>query len=195
MKNLSLVLNVVLAIAVAVLYYLHFKSPSQNIGAAKSAINLKDVHIAYINTDTLLEHYDFFVKTKKELKSEEEANSTSLNAQANALQHEYEDAQAKVANMTASQAQATQENLQRKQQSLMQRKEELQDAYGKKLQDMNDKLANQIHDYLKTYNKEKQFDYILGYQKGSGILFAKDELDVTPEVLKGMNENYNKEKK
>ena len=77
----------------------------------------------------------------------------------------------------------------------MQRKEELQDAYGKKLQDMNDMLATKIHDYLKTYNKEKKIDYILGYQKGSGILFAKDELDVTPEVLKGMNETYSKEKK
>ncbi len=193
MKNLSIGLNVVLAIAVAVLYYFHFKSP--NADAKPSAMNLKDMHIAYINTDTLLEHYDFFVKTKNELKAEEENNSNSLNAQAAALQKEYEDAQDKVSSMTASQAQSTQENLQRKQQNLMQRKEELQDAYGKKLQDMNDKLANQIHDYLKNYNKEKNFDYILGYQKGSGILFAKDELDVTPDVLKGMNEAYSKEKK
>ncbi len=193
MKNLSIGLNVVLAIAVAVLYYFHFKSP--NAGAKPAAMNLKDMHIAYINTDTLLEHYDFFVKTKNELKAEEEKNSASINSQAASLQHEYEDAQAKVASMTATQAQFTQENLQKKQQALLQRKEELQDEYGKKLQDMNDMLANKIHDYLKTYNKEKQFDYILGYQKGSGILFAKDELDVTPDVLKGMNEAYSKEKK
>ncbi len=193
MKNLSIVLNLVLAIAVAVLYYLHFKSPTS--GSKTSSLNLKDVHIAYINTDTLLEHYDFFVKTKNELKAEEETNSGSLNAQANSLQREYEEAQSKVSSMTASQAQSVQESLQRKQQALMQRKEELQDAYGKKLQDMNDMLATKIHDYLKTYNKEKKFDYILGYQKGSGILFAKDELDVTPEVLKGMNETYSKEKK
>jgi outer membrane protein len=193
MKNLSIGLNVVLAIAVAVLYYFHFKSP--NARTKPSAVNLKDVHIAYINTDTLFEHYDFFVTKQKELKKLEDDNSEYLKRQAASLQNELEMAQAKVATMNASQAQAAQENLQRKQQIFMQQKEEMQDAYGKKLQDMNDTLANKIHRYLKNYNKEKQFDYILGYQKGSGILFAKDELDVTPEVLKGMNENYSKEKK
>jgi outer membrane protein len=194
MKNISIVLNIVLAIAVAVLYYLHFKPTQKSINKLTPG-DLKNMHIAFVNSDSLLEHYDFFIKTRKTLKDEEEQNANYLNGQAAGLQKEFEDAQSRVSSMTTAQAQATQENLQRKQQTLLQRKEEMQDAYGKKLQNMNDLLTDKIHDYLKKYNQEKNFDYILGYQKGSGILYAKDELDVTNEVLSGMNEEYKKEKK
>jgi hypothetical protein len=31
------------------------------------------------------------------------------------------------------------------------------------------------------------YAYILGYSPGSGILFAHDSLDITPEVVQGLN--------
>ncbi|MEN9523713.1 MAG: hypothetical protein RL065_2090 [Bacteroidota bacterium] len=192
MKNISLVINAVLVVAVAVLFYLHFKSPSSSVGkAAKISGNMK---IAYVNTDSLLEHYDFYIKSKKELEDEEEKNSNLLNGHAQALQRELEDAQAKASTMNAMQLQFAQENLQKKQQDLMQKKEMLSDEFSKKMQKMTDDLTNKIHDYLKQYNKERNYDYILGFQRGGGILYAQTELDITKEIIKGMNEEYNKEK-
>ncbi|MEY2829946.1 MAG: hypothetical protein RIQ33_1804 [Bacteroidota bacterium] len=192
MKNVSLVANIVLAIAVAVLYYLHFKSPSSSFN--KSSTLRSDMKIAYVNTDSLLEHYDFYIKSKKEMEAQEEKNSTLLNNQAQALQREYEDAQARVSNMTAAQAESVQASLQRKQQNLMQQKEKLSEEFGISMQKMTDELTNKMHGYLKEYNKTKHYDYILGYQKGSGILYAEDELEITDEVQKGMNEAYKKAK-
>jgi outer membrane protein len=150
--------------------------------------------IAYVNTDSLLEHYDFYIKSKKEMQEQEEKNSTSLNNQAQALQREYEDAQARVGSMTAAQAESVQASLQRKQQSLMQQKEKLSEEFGASMQKMTDDLTNKMHSYLKEYNKSKHYDYILGYQKGSGILYAESELEITDEVRKGMNEAYQKGK-
>jgi outer membrane protein len=190
MKNISLVVNAVLVVAVAVLFYLHFKSPS-NVATKSANIN-GSMKIAYVNTDSLLEHYDFYTKSKKELEAEEEKNTNMLNGQAQALQREFEDAQAKVSTMTAMQAQFAQENLQKKQQNLMQQKEMLSDEFGKKMQKMTDDLTNKIHDYLKQYNKDKHYDYILGFQRGGGILYAQTELDITKEIVKGMNEEYSK---
>jgi outer membrane protein len=196
MKNISLVLNIVLAIAVAILFYLHFSSvATKKVAVADTVLsNTAGLKIAYVNSDSLLDKYEYYIKTKKELEAKEENDSKSLNAQAEALQKELEDAQAKVANMTAMQAQMTQENLQRKQQALMERRERLSEEFGKKMQSVNDDLTNKIHDYLKAYNKEHHFNYILGYQKGGGILYAQDELDITNEVLKGMNDTYKKGK-
>ena len=76
----------------------------------------------------------------------------------------------------------------------MQRKEMLSDEFGKKMQKMTDDLTTKIHDYLKQYNKDKHYDYILGFQRGGGILYAQTELDITQEILKGMNEEYYKAK-
>jgi outer membrane protein len=58
MKNLSLGLNIVLLVAVGVLYYLHFSSKGSN-GASSSPVSVGDLSIAYINSDSVLKHYEF----------------------------------------------------------------------------------------------------------------------------------------
>jgi outer membrane protein len=31
---------------------------------------------------------------------------------------------------------------------------------------------------------------VIGYSKGGGVLYAKEDLDITQDVLKGLNEEY-----
>lgn len=31
---------------------------------------------------------------------------------------------------------------------------------------------------------------VIGYSKGGGVLYAKEDLDITQDVLKGLNEDY-----
>jgi outer membrane protein len=51
-------------------------------------------------------------------------------------------------------------------------------------------LYAKLSSYLKEYNKGKNYTFILGYQKGGGILFANDSLDITREVLDGLNKEF-----
>ena len=54
-------------------------------------------------------------------------------------------------------------------------------------------LYNKVAEYLKTYAKTKGYKMVLTYSKGnSAILFADESLDVTKEVIKGLNEAYAK---
>ncbi len=59
------------------------------------------------------------------------------------------------------------------------------------MQDVN----KTIEDFLKEFNKNKEYAYILGYQ--SGTIYYKDpRFDITSAVLKGLNEQHkNKNKK
>jgi len=59
-KNASLILNIVLAIAVAVLYYLHFKGNSTDATPTAVPTESKGKAIVYVNVDSLLTKYDFF---------------------------------------------------------------------------------------------------------------------------------------
>ena len=56
MKNISLILNGVLLVAVAILYYLHFSSSPDSPAASSGAA--ADLKVAYINSDSVLEHYE-----------------------------------------------------------------------------------------------------------------------------------------
>ena len=66
-------------------------------------------------------------------------------------------------------------------------RENLVDQLQSEESDMNDSIHNNLTRYLKEYNKEKNYLFILGYQRGSGILLASDSLDITKDVLKGLN--------
>ncbi|NNM16685.1 MAG: OmpH family outer membrane protein, partial [Bacteroidia bacterium] len=58
----------------------------------------------------------------------------------------------------------------------------------------NDSLFMRIENFIEKYNQEKGYTYILGHQRGGGILYANDSLDITDEVVRRMNEEYAAEK-
>ena len=57
MKQFSVVLNVVLLIAVAVLYYFHFKEKQNNAGGPASIVS-SNTPIVFINSDSLSMNYE-----------------------------------------------------------------------------------------------------------------------------------------
>jgi outer membrane protein len=193
MKNISLVLNVVLVIAVAVLYYLHFKKPDApevNTTTTRDTIlpfPKSDVSIVYVNTDTLLHNLDFYKTRKAEFEAKQEKIKNDLEAESNRLQSDAEAYQQKGGMMTESERAKTEEELMMRQQKLMQKKDDMIEKLDNEQAKFSDELYSKLNSYLKDYNKDKNYTYILGYQKGGGILLANDSLDVTSQVLQGLN--------
>ena len=64
MKNISISLNIILLIAVAILYYFHFKDKKETIVSSDnkplSAIHVNNADIVYVNSDSLLDQYEFY---------------------------------------------------------------------------------------------------------------------------------------
>jgi Skp family chaperone for outer membrane proteins len=57
-------------------------------------------------------------------------------------------------------------------------------------------LNNKVKKYLDRYAKMKNIDFVLNYQEGIPIvLYGNNAFNVTSEVLKGLNEEYQQEKK
>ena len=54
----------------------------------------------------------------------------------------------------------------------------------------NEEVYSHLTAYIKEYLKKKgrNYNFILGYQKGGGIIYAKDSLDITHEIVEGLNE-------
>ncbi len=68
MKNLSLILNVVLLIAVGILYFMHFNENPDKEQETPEVAETTDFTIAYINTDSVFQNYDYFKKVQEDLK-------------------------------------------------------------------------------------------------------------------------------
>ncbi len=190
MKNFNLILNIILLVLVGWLFYKVYSGdavqpnstplPSGNTGMPANAI-------VFINSDSLLEKYNFFNDLKKDLEHKQDSIDKFLRAQAAQLDREVSAYQGKGATMSMEDRAREEERLMGKQQRLMQMKEQLVDELHENEDAMNDSLHYNLRNFLKEYNKDKNYYYIFGYQRGSGILLANDSLDITNEVVEGLN--------
>ena len=95
--------------------------------------------------------------------------------------------------MTADQRAKIEENLMRKEQELRAFGENAANKLQEEQVKFNEKLFDKVSDYLKEHTKGKNYKIVMNYTKGTGILYANDSLDITNEVLEGLNAQYNKE--
>jgi len=81
------------------------------------------------------------------------------------------------------------------QQTLIDLKEQYTNTLAEQEYQMNQRFIDSVTNFLQRYNKNKSFDYILGYTKGGGILFANEKNDITYLVIEGLNKEYKNIKK
>jgi outer membrane protein len=193
MKNLSLALNGVLLVAVAVLYYLHFSTKFSATAQAASGAPT-DLKIAYINSDSVLNGYDFFKSTRTILEAKGKRLDSDFRNRAQGLQNDYNAYQKNVSSLTIGQAKAIEEDLAKKQQNLQMYQQSLQQEVAKDESKITQDLYKRITDYLKVYSKEQGYQLIFKVDPSSDVLFGSEPLDITKQVVVGLNEAYKVEK-
>lgn len=173
------------------------KTTSTDSSAKTETTKVKDNEpIVYVNSDSLLTKYEYFKDLKVKLDAKSKAAQTDLGAKQQAFQREVAEYQQAQNTLPADQRASTEQRLARKQQELQTYQQNAGAALQNEQAVEQEKLYNKIADYLKIYAKEKGFKMVLTYQKGnSAILFADASLDVTSEVIVGLNEGYKSDKK
>ncbi len=164
--------------------------------AANNTTDKSRPEIVYVNSDSLLNNYEYFKEVKQKFESKSKSAQTDLGAKSAAFQREVQAYQQSANTLSADQRAATEQRLARKQQEL----QTYQQNAGSSLQNEeaaeNEKLYEKVASYLKAHAKEKGYKMVLTYVKGnSALLFADESLDVTKDVIKGLNAEYAKEKK
>jgi outer membrane protein len=194
-KNTSIIINVVLGIAVIILYVLHFtgNSTTSSVDGNSGSMSAEGLSIAYVNSDSLLKNYDYFKDLEKQFTEKRDKLNAEYQNRGMGLQREIENFQATAGNMTQNQARAVQEDLSKKQQNLMMYQEQLGQQLMQEEARMNTALYDKVAAYLREYGLNKKLQIVLTYTKGSGVLYANDSLDITNEVMVGLNEAYKKE--
>jgi len=199
MKNVSLVLNVILLLLVGYLYIDKFSSPKKTIVAAAShkttdTKNNYGNQVAYIDLDSLQDKYEYY----KVLKADFERKQAASNNEVTNLQKRYQSRamqlQQKGATMTPHEQEAAMREINQMQQGLQTKKQALDNALYNSNSKMKEDILNKIQNFLKEYNKDGRFDYVFSYEPG--FMFYKDSaLNITADVINGLNEQYANKKK
>lgn len=147
--------------------------------------------IVYVNSDSLLNNYTYFKEIKAKFESKSEKAQNDLKQKGAAFQREVAAYQQGANTMSADQRAETEKRLARKQQELQGYQQNAGAALQNEEAAENEKLYNKVAEYLKKHAKIKGYKLVLTYSKtNSALLFADESLDVTKEVIKGLNEEY-----
>jgi outer membrane protein len=204
MKNLPLIFSSLALVGVAILFGMKLtdkKSSKPSIIKVKDnsgkEVSLSGSKVAFVDIDTLESNYNYFKKKKAEFESRQKSIDAELEKMANALQNDYIALQKKAQNgeLSQTEGEAAQQRLMKRQQELELKRQNLADKYIKDQESFNKEIHDNLHEYIEKYNEEMGYDYILSYSKDGSILFADKTLDITQDIIKGMNSELKPEQK
>ncbi|MEJ7587618.1 MAG: OmpH family outer membrane protein [Ferruginibacter sp.] len=187
MKQISIVLNIVLIISVAFLYYLHFAgrkktteySAPVNHSSMDSTPHEKIV-VAYVELDSLNNNVDFIRQRKKELEAEQKLIVNDYESSYRELTAQRDNFVKKGKAITPEEAEAFQEKLGLRQQEIEQAKQVKTQKLGEKGARIMEDMQGKLKDFMRDYNKQKK--YTLIFTTGTGLdyfLYKDSTLNIT----------------
>lgn len=195
MKNINTILNVVLGIAVAVLFYFQFSGSKPSVAAGSKAVAAGDFRIAYFEIDSVESQFNYYKEVSNAIQAKAQQNNNELNQLKEVFASKYQELQKNGQRMTEAEVNARQQELQQMDKTFKSKEQmmnnEMQDESMKKLQDVKKKIT----DYLAEYNKSKGYAFILGNNSDMLSMYYKDTAyDITADLVKGLNELYKAKK-
>ncbi|MDF1674997.1 MAG: OmpH family outer membrane protein [Vicingaceae bacterium] len=208
MKNLSLVLNTVMGIAIIILFYLQFSSktlvpdeqqkeevPTTEAIEEMIVSNDSSSKIGYINVDSLQIKYKLYDELKSKLEKKEKSYDAQLKAKSKDFQKKIEDFRKKAPNMTQFEGELKQKELAEEEEKLYQMRDEYAQRFEKEMIELNTQLYKAIKDYIKQHNELTKYDIIIGEsQTRNFVLDFNKDIDITNDIVKGLNKKYNEDK-
>ena len=189
MKSTNWVINGVLAVAIIVLYVLHFSngtSPSKQ--AAQSAGGTK---VAYFEIDSIQNNYTFFKDVKDDLQLKDMENAKQLTALKNAFSAKYQDLQKNGQYLSQGEVVARQQELQQLEKNYANTEQQLSQALQEESYRKLQEVKKKIEAFILKYNKDKHFAYV--FSSNADLMYYKDTTyDITADIVKGLNAEYKK---
>lgn len=148
--------------------------------------------IVYVDLDSLMNNYNFAKDINKAMMRKEEDIKMQLTEKYKALQADQADFERKYKNnvyATPERAQEEYNRIVKKEQEILQLEQSLTAEFEKEGLQKNQMLRDSIYKFIKEYNAEKGYDYILT-KLGENILYANETLNITQEIVDGLNNKY-----
>lgn len=160
----------------------------------QAPVAVSGLKIAYIDVDSLLANYAFYQDLAEEMTRKEENYRLALTEEGNKLQKEIDDFQKKLNNnvySSAERAESERNRLLKKQQALQEKTQKYSIELDNEGTANSQKISEIVDNYIKEYNKSHGFDIIISK---AALLFGNDALNITAEVLNGLNSDYKSDK-
>ena len=194
-KNGMIVWNVLLSVLLAWLLFQQLSG-----GAGKSLTSKKRVapsggpfRMAHFEMDSVAANFELVKELKAEMLKREESINAEMERMARTMQQKYNyyQEQANTGVMNQAQSEAAGREMKSLDDQMKNRKQALDAEYGDFVMRRQNEIKSKIEAFLKEYNENQQFSYIISYEPG--LFYYKDTAyNITGDLVNGLNQKYKK---
>ncbi|MCB0792064.1 MAG: OmpH family outer membrane protein [Flavobacteriales bacterium] len=149
------------------------------------------LHIAFFFMDSVQKKFELVKEKGEHFRREGQRLQNNLQSELGKAQKRYDELMAKDHTYSTN---AEMEADQRELQDLVSRIQGLQGQSEQRMQDLEVKMLSEISqeimDFLEDYNRTSGYDYIFSVQSGGQIWVGNKDLDITPQVVEGLNARH-----
>ncbi len=149
----------------------------------------------FVRMDSLLNQYDMFLDLKVEFEEKVKKAQSDLETKGRAFERDVTDFQDKVNKglLTRSESQKRADELSRREQQLREQQQKTSMDLEDQQTVMLNRVSQSINDYIQVYNQEKNYSLIINTSSTSNtVLWGNPGLDITTDLVKGLNDTYAK---
>ena len=196
MKKIKFILNGFMALAFGVMFAQCAGNNNANSASAPAAeaTGSSNIKIAFVEVDSLLSKYNFWNDLTEQMLKKEENIRTTLNEKGKKLEKEAAEFQRKYENngfISPERAQQEYQRIQKQQQDLEALQQKLMNELAAENQKNSLELRDSINSFLKLYNQDKGYDFIISNTGFDNLLYGNPAYNITDEIVEGLNARYN----
>jgi outer membrane protein len=190
-NKVSLLLNIILLVAVGILFYLVLGKKSSSYSGftgSKDSLMKGPGKMAYFELDSLENNYEYYKTIRKAFMEKDSIAQTTIARMKKDFQNRLDDAQKRGASMSQTEQLSLQKELGDMQNSIMAKQQQMEeDLTAERLRKLEDVRVH-IQDFLKNYAKEKGYSFVLATSESSDNVYYKDTTrNITAELLYYLN--------
>lgn len=190
-------LALIIVIIFSVIYFVNGKTTATVPETASSSETAAEKgSIVYMDLDRVLQEYDMANDLRSVVETKIQNIQAEINRKGKSLEKEVNDFQEKINKglLTRSVAEVQAQKLDQQQQEFNNYAQQKQNEINEEQIVMMNQLADAIKTFLDKYNAVTQYALILTNQGGAPVIAADQALDITDDVLAGLNDEYVKNK-
>jgi outer membrane protein len=149
-----------------------------------------DQKVVYVDSSKLLNNYKGMQAARAAYQQKANAWKANIDTLANEIQQQIFTYEMESPKMTAKERQLSQELIRNKQKQFSDYQQAMNTQAQQEDSKMTSDVVTQINAYLKKYGESKGYKIILAATEYGNLAYADEGLDITDEVLEGLNREY-----
>jgi outer membrane protein len=148
--------------------------------------------IAYVDNVKLMNEYQEKMDMEASYKTKADSLNKKRDSISQAFQMEAQAFQGKAEKLSQAEAQQQYQSLQQRGQMIGQQLQQQEQQLQMASQTEMDSIISKVKKQIKEYGKKNGYTFILGGGEGGSVLYGEEARNITPDILKLLNENYKK---